>query len=780
MRSFFSKNYFLILICLILFFVPFFWMNPGEMDLGGDGNRLFYFDPKAYLQYEPLYLFDNTIEGIRTIEPRYFILPYIWLLIGLKSIIPSSYVIIGITNGLKLSLSFLFMYLSIKTILDNSYADKRQNRICIFLASVLGGIFYICAPIIIGNYEKALLSQNQVFLNPLAFYLFLKYFITSKFRYLIIFIFISALIATNFSWAAAPPFFAFYPLALLFLVTYSVFILKKKFVLKQVLLAVVLFFGIHAFHIIPEFYSLFLGHSYTNSRVFNENIVLDQLNYFYGVLPTSKLSANLLSHLDIKQFAVLGFVFPLIILIGFILNKPIRKVYLLTAIFFLATLYLVTANITDYGVLLYEKFFYIPGFSMFRNFVGQWAFVFSFFFALLIGQSLFNMFQRINKNYVTIISTGIGVICIITAWPFISGKLMNIPHPGTNVKIPMKMDASYPKMLEYIRSLPSDGAIMTFPFSDCCYSVIHGTNDGAYVGMSPIQLLAGRKDYNGYIVAAPFSELLNRLAFQKDYESLKRLIGILNIRYIFYNSDLKVYDSTFPGSPYSTMRQFFPSSQNEYRLLIDQLADKKIYKEGVYELYQTDQNYYYPTVSTGSIVQPYDNTVNDWYGKTSSFFLNDHTKDTIYIERENCNSMFDVQSCKNTLNLSETTPTVIARKINPTVYEIEVSDISGPYILVLSETYNPNWKVFEKTNDFSVWESLKSLFIKNEPVTSNHALVNGYANAWLIEPGNATRQDLKIEMVEQRLFHLGGVISVCTTILLVIFGMFWSVRRKII
>ena len=51
---------------------------------------------------------------------------------------------------------------------------------------------------------------------------------------------------------------------------------------------------------------------------------------------------------------------------------------MLIAIFFFTTLYLSSANITQIAVELYRMLFYIPGFSMFRVFYGQWQWVHAF------------------------------------------------------------------------------------------------------------------------------------------------------------------------------------------------------------------------------------------------------------------------------------------------------------------------------------------------------------------------------------------------------------------
>lgn len=47
-----------ILIILILIITPFFWMKPGEMDLGGDNSRLFFYNPVSFIKSVSLFSVD--------------------------------------------------------------------------------------------------------------------------------------------------------------------------------------------------------------------------------------------------------------------------------------------------------------------------------------------------------------------------------------------------------------------------------------------------------------------------------------------------------------------------------------------------------------------------------------------------------------------------------------------------------------------------------------------------------------------------------------------------
>ena len=73
------------------------------------------------------------------------------------------------------------------------------------------------------------------------------------------------------------------------------------------------------------------------------------------------------------------------------------------------------------------------------------------------------------------------------------------------------MDPKYEEVLTYIRNLPVDGKILSFPFPDPGYQLIAGKNGGAYVGPSTFSYLAGKNDFSGYEGLLPFSEFFYKL-----------------------------------------------------------------------------------------------------------------------------------------------------------------------------------------------------------------------------------------------------------------------------
>jgi len=780
----------LFVITFLLILIPFFWLKPGEMDLGGDSGRLYFYDPEFLLKNIALYVVSPL--GIGNIEPNLYTLPFYALASLIKSILHEPYLIIFFFNALKLTVSFFAVFALIRELLN---INDSKNKIFAELSAIIGGLFYIFSPMFIGNFDRALSNHNQVFLNPLILFLLLRFLLTNKIIYIFISFLISIIFSENFAWVSAPPIFAFYPLGILFILSYAVFIRKIKINIKILFLALLTFIFLHSFHFIPTFTSLFQNGSSINSRIFNTSDG-SYLGYFYGVLPIAKVSLNILAYSASKQFGFLTVIIPFILILGFLFNAKKQKTIVLTALFFFITFFLITANITNLGVLFYSKLFLIPGFNMFRNFIGQWQFVFYFFYSLLLGQAFYLVISKVSRKFAFIFSLIIGLFFVITAWPFINGSLVNKIHfQSKGVKYAMVIDPQFEKELSDIRTLSDDSKILTLPFTDCCYQVINGINNGAYIGMSTISYLSGKKDFSGYSITAPFSEVLLKLVKEKNYESIKRLLGILNVKYVFYNSDSKIYDN-FPSYPYTYVRKYFPDNRKEYSEFVNKLTDSVVFKIGQYGLYSLDKNYYLPHFYIPKNIVPYDNEVNDWYGKTESFFVNDKSIEirTAYINREICRKVI-LKNCNVEVNNKEI-PKLSFERINPTKYKVKVSGGKGNDILIFSEAFNSNWKVFFSNNseDLKVTQSYfngeieegvnKNVFFDNKTFEtqqmktlneSRHFQVNGYANAWYItkeDVGNRDNYELIIEMTGQKTVYIGIALSFLTFI----FCLLWLLR----
>lgn len=806
-----KNNKLIFLIILVFSLIPFFWFQAGEMDLGGDSNRLYFYDPFNYLKNCSLYL--TLPFDIATIDPLFYMLPFLILHMILKYIFASGYMLILVFNIVKLCGGFLGMYFIIKELLKTNESSYQGGEVyskkIARLAGILAGLFYIFSSSVTVNWNTALFTHNQVFLNPLMFYVLLKYLLTHNNKFLWIALLISFIFAPNFSPGSAPPFFSFYPLSFAFISLYVIFIRKQKLPWKGIFIGIILFLTLHSFWILPTVSDFSSPNSINNTRVFTNQTEEERTQYFFGTLMFGKPGLNILSYPQAKTVDMLAILFPLIIILGLLQNRKKQKLILLAAIFFLLTFYLATANIGFLAVYLYSKFYFIPGFEMFRNFSGQWSFVFYFFYALLFGLAIFILFSQLQRRlYVQILFLLLAGAIFLSSTNFINGTIVKkFGINSGNLRIGIKMDPRYEETLSFIRSLKVDGKFLTLPLTNSYFQIVRGTTEGTYIGPSMLSYLAGKNDFAGYTTMAPFSETFLMLSKAKNYKAIKHLLGLLNIHYIYYNTDPGINRETFPNYLYTYIDKFLPPDKKTYQELVKNIVGKKIFERGTYQIYSVDEKTYLPHFYVPAQIDIYhqDNSL-EIYKKALSFFPGEESTNEarmLYVDRSICRNIFSKEQCNQKIDINKKNlPKIQFQKINPTKYKISITEAKEPFFLVFLSSYNQGWKVFvsprtlQKKNVFKTYFDGMIAENVHEDVFFNqytfetvnmpsipderHIEVNGYANAWYIKPEDVDKRkeyELVVEMVGQRVFYIGLAMTTIVFIGFIVWGGFLFLKR---
>ncbi len=570
------------------------------MDLGGDNSRLYFYDPIAYLVSQSLYSVTHSGFGAENLS--YYPIPFFLLLAFIKSLVHSPTILISLFHGLNLSIGFFSCYLVVKELLKREEETTRQNELIIESSSILAGLYYTFSPNPIRWWGYQLLPMNLVFLNPLLFFLLLRFFLTSHMRYMFMALLITFFFSPNFSFIGSPTFFSFFPLAVLFLLIYTKVIKKKPIPVVKIAVGLLLFVLLQAFHLIPQIVSILTPGSFANEFLFGAPGKLEWgLKYFVATAPSIKVSfamLGLLQYTEPEFYWWIFIFFPLLFVLGLLWNKS--RLYLLSVIFFLITLFFVSANITHIGLKLYILAFQLPGFSMFRVFYGQWQWAYLFFYTLLVGQALATVMGKAKIVQRFLIIGSLVLLFVITAWPFISGQLTDTKlWQSKDVSSHVKMDPAYEEMLSYIRSLPVDGKILSLPLNDHGYQILKGENDAAYVGPSTITYLAARNEFTSNAELGVFGPRLLTAVRNGNYAMVRSILSALNIKYIFYNEDPYIYLDNFPSFPYTEVRNFFPDSQEGYKEFIKNLGVKELKRiAGKYYIYEFDDASYIPHIYT--------------------------------------------------------------------------------------------------------------------------------------------------------------------------------------
>ena len=581
-----------VFIAVILFIVPFFWLKPGYVDMGGDAGRLYFLDPIAVAR--------NTYRSTgQTPSASYDIIPYELYLGVLKTFIPSPTNLIAFEHGIQISLAFLSIYFIVQELILLSKPHNDEYSLWIGIAA---GLVYVGLMTKM-SWTTSLPMLNQIFLNPLIFYLLLRYVLSFSFWYILAILLLTMLYSGNFGFSAMPQLLAFYPLAIGLLLFSTAKIFHRRIPWVGLCTAVLLFIGLHAFHIMPFAASLFTKGSFYNSYVFTDQSIQNAgVQYFNANHEAlGKISTALFQPALWNQNIFILFI-PMIMLLGFILRPS--KLLGVVSICFAATFFLVSANITHIGVSLYRILFYIPGFMMFRSFSDKWYGAFAFFYSLLFAIS-FNEVSKIRSRWIvitlTIVVVGSTVYRLV---PFLEGKgIGNVYYQSNNVSRVYKIDPNLLDAVSFVHDLPQQGKFLTLPLTFPYYQIAYGSQGGAYVGISLISEMAGKSDYAGFWSFGPYAQSIFDAIQSENITRILQILSTLNVRYVFYNSDTRIMDNfpdypyIYPGFMYSSKDQL-PAirDQSAYKTFLAKLPLKKLHENGFYSIYEIDYPFAVPSM----------------------------------------------------------------------------------------------------------------------------------------------------------------------------------------
>jgi len=115
-------------------------------------------------------------------------------------------------------------------------------------------------------------------------------------------------------------------------------------------------------------------------------------------------------------------------------------------------------------------------------------------------------------------------------------------------------------------------------------------------------------------------------------------------------------------------------------------------------------------------------------------------------------------------------PVLDFKKENPTSYKIFVKDAKEPFYVIFSESFYPEWKIYE--GDVGWFE-----IIFREPLLeSNHIKINTFSNAWYMDKeGDYT---LSLYFYPQSTYYIGLIISLVTFLICLLY--FLEQRFKIV
>jgi hypothetical protein len=253
------------------------------------------------------------------------------------------------------------------------------------------------------------------------------------------------------------------------------------------------------------------------------------------------------------------------------------------------------------------------------------------------------------------------------------------------------------------------------------------------------------------------------------------MMSLYNVQYLIYHKDVA--------------QQFFNQTVDKISFLQNQSYINLVENYPNFDLYSLNSTYYRPLIyptTTANLING-SNTQLAYALKSGNLTDNNIFFLTYQISEQQLQL---IKNYNQTLaavqnQTSPATPNIIFQQNSPVQYQVKVENASSPFFLVFSETYDPWWKAYVANSETSfggvtatylkmgVQEAKSAAtqpsnsmgFLLEKPLPENtHYGVNGYGNAWLIDPSAIAKNpdgsfQITLYYTPQSYYNLGWVIS---------------------
>ena len=697
-----NRKHLLFIAILLLIFPIIFWRD--FISVGGDDSKLYYLFPLEYFKNFTLQLISGNSLGTLGF---YFSQAYIsgfslavYLIYILFPFLSTELLLLG-TN---LSLGFVFLYLFLGLWIKNDSSSAIRT---------IASLFYVFSTFSMYTlWQSQLFSVYLICLFPLLAYLLCKGVADNKPTFIIwAAVMLSVFSMTLFSvpWISAL-FISLLPLSVLLYTHYA-----KRTVFFSVVFFILLCL-LNFYWVFHFAYSPYSSDNYTHSdlsssvnaedfRSIGDNVVRSVSENNEIIYPLLGLfhkniqkdfgwqTYTIFSQWHLK-FMYLDYIFliPILLALLYLRKADIedRRIYLASLVSWLMTLFLFTVKIGDWGVNVFVWLNNnVPGFVMFKNMYDKFGIAMAFSYAFLFAISLKIVFETISsdriKKYALILIFG---VILLNAKPFIFGDFYKASIWTTKETYNTISDfnADFYDLLAYLKPMNEASRFLWLPLNNANYIQISDKNlpNHYYSGVSPLQFLANKSDFNGKLsFPAKEGDAMFQAINNGNYEVVGRYLQQFNVKYIIINHDI----SPDLQQSYLFGHKLFDAQNDDfYRAL---LGDK----------------------------------VKD-FGKRYSLYeiSKDFSNEKIYLTDNEDIVPTDFQRVKY-------------EKLASYEYKVSINGLKGKKHLVFLDPYHKQWE----------WRFQKdgSDFIKG-----SHAVVLDYANGWNIDADFIKKNFAKQDYVE--------------------------------
>ena len=484
-------------------------------------------------------------------------------------------------------------------------------------------------------------------------------------------------------------------------------------------------------------------------------------------------------------FVFIGFSLAAFAFLPFLLKRKLKQVGHATVFFGLLSLFglfVMNGHFDGLGKINYFAIknirFFVELFSLPYFFGGIFV---SISYAVLIGMAI-GWFVCVDRDVQVSKVRPIFGMCFLAlfvglyGWPVWSGEFV---YPGNEImgSARYRFPAYYSHARNWLREQPEDFRLFPIPYSKLGYMSFTWP-PGGYQGPDPTTHLLARDVVTGNNIGSRLAQDWQSL----NWENRFKVLGLLNVKYI-----LKHRDANWK---FIHQNNWYVSSRAEG--IMDTIgewgAENRLKQFGELVFYQVPDIYFVPHISTetNAVIIPSGLNLIDvlkvYHSNHAVFLPEDELLRYPELMVELTNGKGEESKVQQ-----ETFPEITFQRINPTKYHIRIRNASGPFWLVFAEQFQKNWGLYSAevltldpsvrhvyprldisegthTMTFSPFDFVRML---KPPLQIPHVRVNGYANAWYIDPGKSFQNsdgDFVLYFNPQSQYYLGLFISFATLI----------------
>ena len=768
----FYRPYFWLVIVGIFLLTCIYFYSRHYLILGGEGNY-FLNIPEINSLYRYSWL--EFLRGTGYFNPQlnfsFIIFDFLKLLQKIDLKFANVISIFGVYY-----LPFISMFFLLKNIFKVN-----------LLFSVLLSVFYIINPFCTYYLQQFMFwNESILYILPISFILINRFFYKSK--ELFIFIGLTSFI---FSYGFSNiPTFGVVLISLLVILIINSAILNNKFDYKRIFVNFVLiltsFFLIN-FWWLQNF--IFNFRKFMKINPINFAIALQEgdktINILYKIFSLSWLIPDSIEHgflsyffnlPTVKPFLLLPFIFIILSLIKF--YKKFRTILYFIS-FILVTIFLTAGGLEPLGKIYIYMMKYLPFFFIFKSPQEKFGVLLIFLITITIGF----LYTLEHKKRITYILLFYLLICSI---PFLTGNFI-VEREFEDNKYESRKFILKKEYIDTINNINNDKnlyRILSLPGS-LNYQVALSIEDNRYyTGNDPIMYALNKPFITSYeiVIDNDKNDFLFSKIFDKGWENA---LPYYNIKKIIVNKDM-----------YPWYRFVNNININD----LEKALDAKFKYEKNKNIIIYDVNNFLPKIYTANKIKvlKYSETFFDFI--RNDYSAPDNNLQAIFLENQLNGSQINFlkKYAEIEKNIS---PKITFQKINSTKYVIKVEEAKTPFFLIFSESFSPEWKAYIESKDVNFNKILfdyKSIGVKeaehemkmkindfyylfkksvNE---NNHFLVDNYANAWYINPGDTGKGNYTITLMYKPQFYayFGILISILTLLSHTSCGILFFIKKS--